>query len=288
MNCLGIYRSHTFSPNMQDKDAAIINAVGDILKAKGLHVELLTEEDFFHKYKDVKLKADSFDYGFVFTMSRGKLVLDILKYLEENNGLLVFNSAFGIDNCNRALLTEKFIEEDIPSPKSLVAETSLFYNYVDDIEFPCWIKRGEGCAQHSNDVCFVKNVIEINDIIDDFIKRGINSVVVNKHLEGDLIKFYGVEGTDFFDWGYASDGHSKFGLEKYNSKIQKYAFDPDRLKVIADNAANLLNVPVYGGDCIISESGEISIIDFNDWPSFSRCKERAAAAICQRIIKGLI
>lgn len=29
----------------------------------------------------------------------------------------------------------------------------------------------------------------------------------------------------------------------------------------------MLNVPVYGGDCVVSEDGSIRIIDFNDWPS---------------------
>ena len=41
----------------------------------------------------------------------------------------------------------------------------------------------------------------------------------------------------------------------------------------------------YGGDAIISDSGEIHIIDINDWPSFSICREEAAKAIADYIIK---
>jgi hypothetical protein len=68
-----------------------------------------------------------------------------------------------------------------------------------------------------------------------------------------LVKFYGVEGTDFFHWNYASRGHSKFGLEKVNGKEQGYPFDAQRIKRYADMTAKQLNTPIYGGDVIIDE-----------------------------------
>ena len=44
-----------------------------------------------------------------------------------------------------------------------------------------------------------------------------------------------------------------------------------------------MNVPIYGGDCIISSTGEIRIIDFNDWPSFACCREEAGVKIAECI-----
>ena len=46
----------------------------------------------------------------------------------------------------------------------------------------------------------------------------------------------------------------------------------------------MLNVPVYGGDCVVSEDGSIRIIDFNDWPSFAPCREEAGFYIATKMV----
>jgi hypothetical protein len=43
--------------------------------------------------------------------------------------------------------------------------------------------------------------------------------------------------------------------------------------------AAAVGLQVYGGDCIVTVDGAWYMIDFNDWPSFSRCREEAAEAI---------
>jgi hypothetical protein len=58
------------------------------------------------------------------------------------------------------------------------------------------------------------------------------------------------------------------------------------MKEICDEAAKILQIPVYGGDCIVSADGSFKIIDFNDWPSFSSCREDAARAIVSFIFKA--
>jgi hypothetical protein len=93
-----------------------------------------------------------------------------------------------------------------------------------------------------------------------------------------------VEGTDFFHWSYASQGHSKFGLEAVNGKEKGYPFQAERIKRYADMTARQLNVPIYGGDAIIDEDGGFWFIDFNDFPSFSSCRDEAAKAIAKCII----
>ena len=49
--------------------------------------------------------------------------------------------------------------------------------------------------------------------------------------------------------------------------------------------AQKLNVPIYGGDVIIDKEGNFWFIDFNDFPSFSICRDKAAKAIAQRIVQ---
>ena len=51
----------------------------------------------------------------------------------------------------------------------------------------------------------------------------------------------------------------------------------------AERLAAVIGLDVYGGDCIVRSDGTFAIIDFNDWPSFSRCREEAAKAIAEKV-----
>ena len=52
-----------------------------------------------------------------------------------------------------------------------------------------------------------------------------------------------------------------------------------------ERLAQLVGIEVYGGDAIIDSEGRFYIIDFNDWPSFSRCRDEAAEAIANCPLK---
>ena len=54
-----------------------------------------------------------------------------------------------------------------------------------------------------------------------------------------------------------------------------------------DQAASTIQLDIYGGDCIIQPDGRPVLIDLNDWPSFSRCRDEAAQAIAERISEML-
>jgi glutathione synthase/RimK-type ligase-like ATP-grasp enzyme len=75
----------------------------------------------------------------------------------------------------------------------------------------------------------------------------------------------------------------KFKHELRNGKAHHYTFDVDALKSVTTRLAQLIGIDVYGGDVIVDKNGLFYIIDFNDWPSFSRCKTEAAKAISQLI-----
>ena len=141
---------------------------------------------------------------------------------------------------------------------------------------------------HKEDVSYVRHPEEAQEVLQEYFLRGIRRAVINRHLPGDLIKFYSVRGTPFFYWFYPFDeGHSKYGAEAINGKSKGIPFDKDYLRKICSDAAEALDVVVYGGDCISSPEGDIRIIDFNDWPSFAPCRNEAGPFIAKAIIKAI-
>ena len=276
MKLLGIYRSEKFSPNMVSNDKAILDAVADELAKAGHEVVTMSEDDLS------TLSYDLSAYDLAFGMLRNTDTIN--KLMEKNDENKFINTLGGILDCNeRVALLEIFMDEGINMPPCALY-THLGVKSNDEVTFPLWIKRGDGCAEVKEDTSFVTNDEEAATIVANYQERGINSFVAQQHIEGDLIKFYGVEGTDFFNWDYASNGHSKFGLEEINGKEHGYPFKPEDLKALADRASRAVETPVYGGDCVVDAEGKMYIIDFNDWPSFSRCREEASKAIAKRIL----
>ena len=271
ISIIGVSRGSEYSPNHVDNDAAIFYKVVEELRRLGCRVDTYTEKEF------VKQEVEG---GIIFDMARDKATIARLKDLEDK-GTLVINSAYGIDNCVRKPMTELLVAHGVPHPKSIIVKTNEAYtgNF-----FPCWLKRGNSHAMVKEDVSYAVHFGEAEAILADFYRRGIPEAVVNEHLQGDLIKFYGVQGTDFFYWFYPGPcSHSKFGLEKINGEAKGIPFNVSDLKKYSDMAAEVLNVPIYGGDCVVLPNGDVKIIDFNDWPSFARCRDEAGVKIAECI-----
>lgn len=272
---VGVSRGDEFSPNNVGNDAAIFRLVAEELENKGCEVEIYSEKDFIEN----DVPAD-----FIFDMARDKKTISKLKKMEDH-GTVVVNSAYGIDNCVRKPMTEILMANNIPHPESHIISTED--PFTPEV-FPYWIKRGDSHAMVKEDVVYVESKQEAEIVLANFRSRGIREAVVNRHLVGDLVKFYGVAGTDFFYTFYPTEqSHSKFGLEAVNGECRGYIFDLIKLKDYANKAAEVLNVPIYGGDCVVSSDGKIRIIDFNDWPSFARCREEAAPYIADCIYKTI-
>ena len=217
----------------------------------------------------------------VFSMARDATLLSWLA-AEERQGCKVINSAAALLRADRTALTRLFVRQGIPVPRTCAAADA-----PSRLSGPLWLKRGDACAQEATDVCHVRNRAEFEAALRAFAGRGISDVLACEHAAGDLVKFYGVEGTDFFFHYHATGGDhfSKFGLERFNGAPAGYDFRPADLKACADRAARLSGLTVYGGDCVVRPDGTFVIIDFNDWPSFSLCCDAAAAAIARRIIQ---
>ncbi len=273
-------RAGAYSPNHIGNDAAIFNNTADQLRKRGCEVNIYTEEQFI---------AGEVKEDIIVNMCREQRSIALLQE-RERQGALVINSGFGIDNCTRERMTRILLGSGIPYPDSLMVNTDEgIMPQLQKAGFErCWIKRGDFHAMHKEDVSFVRHAQEAQEVLQEYFLRGIKRAVINVHLEGDLIKFYGIQGTPFFYWFYPFEaGHSKYGAEAINGPARGLKFDEEYLKKICHEASEVLDVKVYGGDCIIADDGQIRIIDFNDWPSFAPCRDEAAPYIAKCIMSAI-
>jgi hypothetical protein len=188
-------------------------------------------------------------------------------------GVRVINSPQGVERCARSRLKVIMQEQGIPMAP---AEGPDGY----------WLKRGDAAAQSHSDVVFAADREQLEREIAAFRRRGIDDYTVEAHVVGDVVKFYGVRGTGFFRYYYPTDdGDQKFGDEARNGAARHYPFSEGNLQLAAERLAAAVGVDIYGGDCIVRADGSFCVIDFNDWPSFSRCRDEAAEAIVSMIEK---
>ena len=276
----GIMRAGAYSPNHIGNDTAIFNGTAEELRKRGCLVNVYSEEQF---------NKNGVDEPIIMAMCREQESIARLQQLEDQ-GRLVINSGYGIENCTRERMTRILLGNGIPYPDSLIVNTNENIKpMLHEAGFKsCWIKRGDFHAMHKEDVSYVRHADEAQEVLQEYFYRGITRAVINVHLVGDLIKFYGIRDTDYFFWFYPLDaGHSKYGWEAVNGVSRGLPFDLNHLKEICNRAAEELNVVVYGGDCIVDEDGTVRIIDFNDWPSFAPCRGEAAPHIAKAIIAAI-
>ena len=267
-----IQRAACYSPNSEEKDLAILQEVGCFFD----DAKIIGEGEFVENFSTDNQLISTESVGAVnvyyqiISMARSSKALDSLEQLEQS-GIQVFNPSAGVWACQRSNIDKVMRENHLPLPP-------------DKGDDGYWVKRADITAQSKEDVCFCHDWSEVEKIKSTFMQRGITDVVTQAHVKGDVVKFYGVEGTGFFRYYYSGDDtETKFGDEERNGKPQYYSFSSSNLQADAEKLACLLQTPVYGGDAIIQEDGSYVIIDFNDFPSFSRCRKDAAKAIFERM-----
>ena len=266
-----IQRAACYSPNSEEKDLAILQEVGCFFD----DAKIIGEGDFVENFSTYNqlISVESLGavnaYYHIISMARSPKALDCLEQLEQR-GIRVLNPSVGIRACQRSNVEKVMRENYLPLPP-------------DKGDDGYWVKRADATAQSKEDVCFCHDWAEVEKIKSTFMQRGITDVVTQAHVKGDVVKFYGVEGTNFFRYYYSGDDtETKFGDEERNGKPQYYSFSSFDLQTDAEKLACLLQTPIYGGDAIIQEDGSYVIIDFNDFPSFSKCRKEAAKAIFER------
>lgn len=253
---------------MTANDAAILSSVAKELTLMGAEVVAVDEDSDLPEDADV-----------VCHMSRTPEVLEKLKKAEQR-GITVINSPDAIEKCSRIRAMELLDNHKIPQPEFCFIGKE---ENLDGLPYPAWIKRGTGWSCHKNDVCYVTDKKEALEAIEGMRQRGIDCFVYTAHCKGDIIKFYGVENS-YFTYNYPIAGNTKFGLEKINGAIKHYPFDINSMQRMVVKAAEAIGLTIYGGDCIVDEKGNISLIDLNDFPSFSSVREEASKEIARSII----
>ena len=271
MRIAAIPRATADSPNMSDKDMALFHLVAGKLSEEGHSVEIIGEGESIPAGCDV-----------IFHMTRTAERLEQID-AREREGAMAINSSAGTRNCSRLTFTRILAEEGIEQPPYTILSTNA--PAPEGTFCPGWLKKGEGWSSLPDDVQYIATEEELAKGMDALRRRGIREAIYCKHIAGDLIKFYGIVSHStqegFFRFHYPTDG--KFGKEKINGTPHRYPFDEKELRAMAFKAAAAIGIEIFGGDCIVTPDGRISIIDMNDTPSFSAYREDAALHIIQLI-----
>lgn len=247
-----VARAARFSPDSVNRDEAILSAVRQRLADSGFPCSEIVSEDQLASV----VEADAY-----VSMGRRQTTLRWLVEQERRDRMVV-NTPSSVLLCNqRAMLMRLLEENDIAVPP--LHGTNGY-----------WVKRGDGCRETPEDVQYSDNWEGACRLRDGMLSRGIADVDVRAHVLGRWLKFYGVRHTGFF-YSYSPD-NKEDGIS-----------DKQSLQLHAERAARLAGLDVYGGDWIVQADGTPVLIDLNDWPSFSPCREEASEAIAQRIIDRL-
>lgn len=268
----GIMRAAAFSPNHIGNDSSIFNIVADQLRKRGCEVNVYSEDQFINNGVNEKI---------IVNMCREKRSIERLQHLEDM-GMLVINSGYGIENCIRERMARIFIGSSIPYPETIITDTdeAIRERLTKAGITRCWIKRGDSHTMHNEDVTLVRHPEEAQEILQEYFLRGIKRAVINRDIEGEMIKFYGILGTPFFYWLTTRSSSAI-------ARKQPATFDESRLKALCSAAAEILDVKIYGGDCVLSPDGKMRIIDFDDWPSFAPCRQEAATNIAKFVMSSV-
>ena len=271
---LGIYREKIYSNHAIEADRAIIDEAMDRLQ------EMLGTQANIQRVEPSQAVEMTIDHDLVLSMAQG---FDILNHLEQataNNGIRVINSVKAIRNCYRLALNTLLGEntEGVLYPDTEMLSTSKRLEKLPfEMKKGAWLKRGDFHALSDEDVMFVADLDHLNTVLAKFKSRGIESVVLQKHIQGPIFKFYGVRGL-FFKPRYM--GIALKEKEQLSASTPyDNAVDFDTIRRLADKAAQKLDLEIYGGDCIIDDDGGIYFIDMNDWPSFRTCRQEAGQAM---------
>ena len=270
MKYLGVSRAEMFSPGRVSGDAAVFRAVASELERRGHDVACMTEQELVPNGITCGLDG-------IFQMARSGEALDML----EKTDVPVINTPQAVRNCSRTG------QVSLLGGLGCIPDTDVRpITVMPDgwRKFPCWLKRGDSHALEQDDVRYILDYGELMEALRNFADRGIGQYVLQAHVRGWLIKFYGVRGLGLTDCYAATAGNGKFGLERYNDQPDQASVDVDALTALAERAAGMLEVDVYGGDVVVGPDGELTIIDFNDWPSFRTCTMGAAQKIADLII----
>ncbi len=268
VSCLGIFRELTNSPNRESDDALILKAVMDQLGIYKTHTQTMTPEE-----ADT---ADLSSWDMIVPMCESYPRLRRLAALRRSQNVVMVNPPESVLACYRLAMIEAFSHDPsilIPHTETRTIQGSAQMRPpAFDIANGLWVKRGDVHNTCSHDVVYAQDWSEVEAIRQDFAGREISSLVLQQHVDGDLVKFYGVGPGRWFTYFYHDPATAR-----------KIPFDIDILAAMAAAGASALKLEVFGGDAIITPSGRLCLIDINSWPSFARVRAEAAIQIAWQL-----
>jgi hypothetical protein len=286
--CWGIFREREHSPGRETDDTQILRLTAKHLEAQGFQVFLKTPED-------VSVAIDPRP-GCVFLMCERTGVLALLEAWEAS-GVRHVNRPEAILNTYRERMISRLAGAGVPFIASRVVGT----REPGPIgPLPVWVKRADVHNTQAGDVVLTGSATEAAGALEALAARGLNRAILQPHVDGDLIKFYGVggvalrgkrrtptergrdanrapsqakrrpdsgPGAPWFRWFYHRD-----------QRVAGHPFDAGELARLVWAAIEALDLEVYGGDAIATPSGLV-LLDVNAWPSFALYRDEAAAEI---------
>jgi glutathione synthase/RimK-type ligase-like ATP-grasp enzyme len=254
---LGVFREPVFSPGKIEDDAAIMQVTLETLSTKGCTVRSLHAAA-------MGWTVPRFD--FVLTMAQSQEGLAKLEKWSRH-GTKVINTVSSVRNCYRKPLTHLLSKAGIGIPTSRMVTLEEAEEKINrELPGRLWLKRGDVHAIEPGDVASVTSREELDSALAHFRDRHIRDILIQEHVNGPVVKFYGVGQGAFFKAYVASTG------EELTSPAES-------LKAVARQAARAVGLEIFGGDAVLTEEKGAVLIDLNDWPSFSRCCHSAAASI---------
>ena len=271
MTIAAILRAGIFSPNHIANDAAILHAAVAELRRRGCQVNVYSEEEF----RDADIDEDV-----ILAMCRGDLAVEKLQRLEDD-GRIVMNSGYGIENCTRMIMVRLLARAGLPIPRSFVVDTDTDVRKLLRKEGfgACWVKKGEAPVHHLEDIARCRHIEEAQEILHEFFFRNISKAVVSKAVEGEKIRCYGIASSGVF--------HAFLPSRTPEGDDAAGALPPElyeEVRSICMKAADVLKVDVFGCDMVLDGEGVCRLVNFDDWPSFAPIRKEAARAIAKAVI----
>lgn len=278
----GIFREREHSPGRENDDAEILLATGRKLEAEGIAVSYRASADVTGGEEDLPPLA--------LAMCEGLRTLERLRQWEKR-GVCVINSSRAVANAHRERALALLERECVPIPESLLwdAREPLPADSGRRRLFDaCWVKQATEHKTREGDVVFAADSAAVAAALRRLADRGLRRAVIQRHVAGDILKFYGVgwrvprsvgadeDRASWFQWFYPKE-HAVSG----------HAFDPGELAGIACRAARALELEIWGGDAVVTPDGRILVIDVNAWPSFALYRDAASTHIARHVASRL-
>jgi hypothetical protein len=263
----GVFRERAHSPGRECDDAEILRLTGKELEAKGFEIVLKSPEELAGPLER--------DPEGVFLMCERTGTLELLAAWEAR-GIPHVNSPRAVLNTYRDRMVEHFREANVPFIESRLVSTETVPSAVSE---PVWVKRADVHNTQEGDVVFADSPGGVAGALAGLAARGIARAILQPHVSGDLVKFYGIGRAErrvepgWFRWFYHRD-----------QIVAGHPLDPGRLAALAHAAATALGLDVYGGDAIATPRGLV-LLDLNAWPSFALYRDEAAPAIAAHLMR---